>query len=259
MDLTAAHIGELIAAASAAHDRMCATISGITGAQCRASSLLPGWSRAHVLTHWARNADGQCRMLAAAQQNEIAGQYPGGDAQRAAGINVGAARPAHVIVADARAAAQRAEARWRSMPPDAWLRPTAARAGRRPAWMSVWARWRETDIHHLDLDLGYTHRHWPAEFVDLLLPRLLAGLDGRLPDATSVEIHITDRARRARRPERPDTPDGPGRTGGEPVTVTGPASAVTCWLLGRTAAAIGDLAVTRTGQPCPAPQLRPWA
>jgi maleylpyruvate isomerase len=250
VDLTAGHIGELIAAASAAQDRMCVTIGGMTGAQCREPSLLPGWSRAHVLTHWARNADGQCRMLAAAQRGEIARQYPGGDAQRAADIDAGAARPPRVIVADARAAAQRAEAMWRSMPSGAWLRPTAARAGRRPAWMSVWARWRETDIHHLDLGLGYTHRDWPAAFVDLLLPRLLAGLDRRLPPATSVAIRVTDRAGPARWPEESD---------GEPVTVTGPASAVTCWLLGRTAAATSDLTVARSGQPCPAPQLRPWA
>ena len=252
MDITAEHIGDLITAAAAAQDRMCSAISGITGAQCREPSLLPGWTRGHVLAHWARNADGQCRMLAAAQRGEIAEQYPGGDVQRAADIDTGAARPAHEIVADARAAAQRAEAMWSSMSPGAWLRPTAARAGRRPAWMSVWARWRETDIHHLDLGLGYTHRHWPAEFADLLLPRLLAGLDRRLPPAASVELRITDRAHPARLPGRSDAPDG------DPVIVIGPAAAVTCWLLGRTTAA-GDLTITRTGQPCPAPQLRPWA
>ena len=30
--------------------------------------------------------------------------------------------------------------------------------------MPVWARWRETEIHHVDLDAGYTHSHGPAEF-----------------------------------------------------------------------------------------------
>lgn len=116
--------------------------------------------------------------------------------------------------------------------------------------MSVWARWRETDIHHLDLGLGYTHLDWPPEFVDLLLPRLPAGLDHRLPPSTSVAIRVTDRTHPARWPEGSD---------GELVAVSGPASAVTCWLLGRTAAATGDLTFTCTGQPCPAPQLRPWA
>ncbi len=49
------------------------------------------------------------------------------------------------------------------------------------AWMSVWARWRETEIDHVDLDAGYTHSHWPAEFVDLMLPRVLPTLAARLP------------------------------------------------------------------------------
>jgi len=47
--------------------------------------------------------------------------------------------------------------------------------------MSVWARWRETEIDHVDLDAGYTHSHWPAEFVDLMLPRVLPTLAARLP------------------------------------------------------------------------------
>jgi maleylpyruvate isomerase len=56
----------------------------MTDEDCRAPSLLPGWSRGRVLAHWARNADGQTRMLQAAMHGEVAAQYPGGDPQRAA-------------------------------------------------------------------------------------------------------------------------------------------------------------------------------
>lgn len=223
VDLGADDLGKLIAGASAAHRRMWEAIRSMTDADCSAPSLLPGWSRAHVLTHWARNADGQHRMLAAAMRDEVADQYPGGETQRSAEIQDGCSRAADAILADARAAMERVEEMWHSMPTDAWSRPTLARAGRRPAWMSVLARWRETDIHHLDLDLGYTHRHLPIELVDLLLPKLLPDLACRLPESTAVQVRITDRASAVTRTAESD---------GSPIVVSGPASAsrAGCWV-----------------------------
>ena len=50
-------------------------------------------------------------------RGEIADQYPGGDAQREADIEAGAARPARLILRDARAAVDRIEDTWRRMPP----------------------------------------------------------------------------------------------------------------------------------------------
>ncbi len=91
--------------------------------------------------------------------------------QRGADVEAGAARSARLILQDARAAVDQVEDAWRRMPPEAWTRSTGARVGQRPAWMSVWARWRESEIHHVDLDVGYTHEHWSAEFVGLMLPR----------------------------------------------------------------------------------------
>jgi maleylpyruvate isomerase len=204
-----------------------------------------------VLTHWARNADGQSRMLLAAMRGEIAAQYPGGDAQRGGDIEAGAARPARLILGDARAAIDRLEDVWRRMPPDAWSRPTAARIGPRPAWMSVWARWRESEIHHVDLDAGYTHRHWPTEFVGLLLPRVMPTLAARLDGEITVRVEIVDC-------DSPVTETTASATD-ELVVVRGSASAVLCWLLGRASAAAAGLAVTRSGQPWRLPRLRPWA
>jgi maleylpyruvate isomerase len=140
MEVAAADLAELMGAAAAAHQRMWASASSMTDDSCSAPSLLPGWSRGHVLAHWARNADGQTRMLQAAMLGEAAPQYPGGDAQRTADIETRAARPAPLILQDVRAAIDRVEDAWRQMPPEAWARPTGARIGQRPAWKSVWAR-----------------------------------------------------------------------------------------------------------------------
>jgi maleylpyruvate isomerase len=251
MDVSAGDLGRLLREAVVAHGRMCGSAGRMTESECRGPSLLPGWSRGHVLTHWARNADGQSRMLAAAMRSEVATQYPGGDAQRDREIEAGATRPARLILDDARTAAGRLEDVWRGMPAEAWSRLTAARAGPRPAWMSVWARWRETEIHHADLDAGYTHSQWPAGFVDLLLPRVMPTLAARLADEVTVRAETTDRD--------PAGTAATASTPGDHVIVRGPASAVLCWLIGRSAAAEADLAVSRSGEPCRLPRLRPWA
>ncbi len=206
-----------------------------------------------MLTHWARNADGQSRMLLAAMQGEIAAQYPGGDAQRASDIEAGAARPAQLILSDMRTATGQIEDVWRRMPADAWSRPTAARIGTRPAWMSVWARWRESEIHHVDLDAGYTHGHWPAEFADLLLPRVMPTLATRLDGEFTVQVGTIDRD-----PPVTATATAASAAAGL-VIVRGPASALLCWLLGRASAAAADLEVTRSGQAWQLPRLRAWA
>jgi maleylpyruvate isomerase len=250
VEVAAADLAGLTDAAIASHGRMWASASRMTDEDCRAPSLLPGWSRGHVLAHWARNADGQTRMLTAALRGEIAAQYPGGDAERAADIETGAARPARVILDDVRTAVDRVEDAWRRMPPEAWSRPTAARIGLRPAWQSVWARWRETEVHHMDLAAGYAHRDWPAEFVGLMLPRVLPTLDARLPDGVPIHVETTD-----------GQPTGPLTAAAESgvVVVRGPASAVLCWLTGRPLPATDDLVVSRAGQPWPLPRLRPWS
>ena len=204
-----------------------------------------------MLTHWARNADGQSRMLLAAMRGEIAEQYPGGDSRRDDDIEAGAERPARLILSDLRTSIGQIEDVWRQMPPDAWSRPTAARIGPRPAWMSVWARWRETEIHHVDLNCGYAHGDWPVGFVDLMLPRVMPTLAARLTDEISVRVEAADRG-------QPTTAATTSATG-EPVTVRGPASAILCWLLGRAPAAAADLEATRCGRAWRLPRLRAWA
>jgi maleylpyruvate isomerase len=251
MEVAAADLAELTGAAVAAHQRMWTSASRMTDDDCRAPSLLPGWSRGHVLAHWARNADGQTRMLLAAMRGETAAQYPGGDAQREADIETGAARPARLILQDARAAVDRVEDAWRRMPPAAWSRPTGARIGQRPAWKSVWARWRETEIHHVDLDAGYTHDHWPAEFVSLMLPRVLPTLDTRLPDEVTVQVQVTG--------QNWPLASAAATTSDDPVVVRGAASAVLCWLAGRPVPAAADLTASRSGRNWPLPRLRPWS
>ena len=63
---------------------------GEPGADPALPSLLPEWTRGHVLTHIARNADSFVRVLEAARRGEVVTQYEGGVAGRNADIEAGA-------------------------------------------------------------------------------------------------------------------------------------------------------------------------
>ncbi|MDT4974596.1 MAG: maleylpyruvate isomerase, partial [Pseudonocardiales bacterium] len=73
-----------------------------TDDEVRAPSLLPGWTRGHVLAHLARNADGISRTLSGALRGERVPRYPGGPAGRAADIEAGSTRGFVELAADVR-------------------------------------------------------------------------------------------------------------------------------------------------------------
>ena len=58
--------------------RLLRTADELTDDEVGEPCLLPGWSRAELLTHLARNADGTRGMVEAAARNEVAPMYPGG-------------------------------------------------------------------------------------------------------------------------------------------------------------------------------------
>jgi maleylpyruvate isomerase len=139
-------------------------IGGLTDDDARGPTLLPGWTRGHLLTHIARNADGQLVMVEGALRNEVVDQYPGGNGQRSADIEAGAGRPAVVLVADVRESQRALVDAWARVPDDAWERLTSARAGVRPVREGVLSRWRELSVHLVDLDVGFRPGRLPPEY-----------------------------------------------------------------------------------------------
>src|SRR5258708_13796348 len=77
---------------AAATDRLLATATALSDAQAREPSLLPGWSRGHVLTHIARNADGMVNLLHWARTGTQTPMYTSAQS-RAADIEAGPPRP----------------------------------------------------------------------------------------------------------------------------------------------------------------------
>ena len=209
--------------------RLLATAGTLTDAQAAGASRLPGWTRGHVLTHLARNADGFRNLLAWADTGRETPMYPSEEA-RARGIEAGAGRSATELAADVRASAAALAGAAQDLPARAWDAPVARRGGTFPARGILARRLSELEIHHVDLDAGYRPADWPASFVAATLARVAGDFAGRA-DVPACLV----------RPDGLDAafPIGPARTGpGSPdpagqVTVSGPPAALLAWLTGR--------------------------
>ena len=129
-------------------------------------SGLPGWSRAHVVAHLSRNADAFTRVLQQVRDGEPASMYLGQDA-RDADIEATVRRHDLVgLLADARESSARfaeAASTCTADPATPYTRVPGGAEGF--ALATVAARRRaEVEIHHADLDLGYSPTDWPADF-----------------------------------------------------------------------------------------------
>lgn len=152
-------------------------IDDLTDEQAAAPSRLPGWSRAELITHLARNADGLRGMADGAARNEVVAMYPSPDV-RAAGIAAGRGANAAVLRADLRGAHDRLIETWNELPDDAWERLGQASIKRTMRDL-VWVRRREVEVHHIDLGLGYEASDWPVGFVRDALDEVFTGLEAR--------------------------------------------------------------------------------
>ncbi|MER7460696.1 maleylpyruvate isomerase family mycothiol-dependent enzyme [Micromonospora sp. NPDC126480] len=217
--------------------RLLRTSAAFDDADLAAPSLLPGWTRGHVLAHLARNADGFVNLLTAARTGEPIPMYAS-PAAREADIEAGAPRPPEEQLDDLRRSADRFAEAVAAMPVEAWGATVETRRGPWPAAMLVWGRLRELEVHHVDLAAGYGPADWPEVFGHRLLHEVATGLAGRADappmvlrfDGSRHELVVGDRA--------------------AAPTVTGAAAQLAAWLIGRSPGTV--LTVTPDG-PLPTP------
>jgi len=181
-DEAQAELDAVIDGCRGSHRALLDTVSGLDERDVRAPSRLEGWSRGHVLTHLARNADSHTRMLGAALGGEAVEQYAGGREERAGAIEQGAGRPVSDLRADIQRSTAELEAAWSAMTPGAWAGHGLTRGRPWPCRTLPYFRWREVEIHRVDLGLGYEVTEWPDEYVRRELPLLLATVPDRLAD-----------------------------------------------------------------------------
>ena len=154
-----------IEAVRSATRRVLRTVDELTDAQAASASSLPEWTRAEVLAHLARNADGFRNMAEGAAQGESRKMYPGGSTQRADGIAAGRNERATVLVQDLRTTADALMESWGGLTDDAWSYSGETPSATRTLAVCPWLRLREVELHHVDLDLGYACTDWPVTFV----------------------------------------------------------------------------------------------
>jgi maleylpyruvate isomerase len=144
-----------------------------------ADSLCEGWSRGHVLTHVARNAEAIGRLATWAVTGTPEAMYPGGRSRRDADIEAGARRAVADLVDDVAVTAQ-------ALAPllDGLTGPWAAQQVEMRGGLMVspamlpFLRLREVVYHHVDLAAGYGFADVPADllrdFVEDAVGRLRA-------------------------------------------------------------------------------------
>ena len=149
----------------AATGRLLATAETLDG-DPTAPSLLPGWSRGHVLTHVARNADGLANLLTWAHTGVVTPQYADRE-QRDAEIHAGARRSWDQLINDLRQSAERFARAAEQLPPADWTVHLETAPGQRSEVALIpWRRLREVEVHHVDLAASYRPADWPEKLTD---------------------------------------------------------------------------------------------
>jgi maleylpyruvate isomerase len=192
----------------------------------RRPSLLPDWTVGHLLTHVARNADSHRGVFEAAQRGEITTQYPGGPAQREGDIAAGAGRPATELIADVRTANLRLEGAWAATDEETWATGLGIRAkGLATLPDYVFLRWREVEVHLVDLDLKELGSpDWDGlspDYVDMEWQAMLGGLKDRVPAGITLLLVPGDR------------PSHAAGKGDQRVVVRAAPARLLAWLFGR--------------------------
>jgi maleylpyruvate isomerase len=165
---------DLLEALHLADQRLVRSVDSLTDSDWSVTSLLPGWTRAHVVAHLALNAEGFDRALGGVQDGEPIAVYDSTEARDAA-IEDLATEDSNEIRDRLFSATSALRHTFGSLTGDQW-QATVDRLPDGPVWPVthlLTARRQEVEIHHADLDLGYGPHDWPADFATVLLDRVV--------------------------------------------------------------------------------------
>lgn len=232
--------GPALAEVETATEHFLASAARLDDDTVRQPSLLPGWSRGHVLAHVARNADGLVNLLTWARTGVESMPYAS-RATRDDDIESGSGRPLAEHLQDLQDSAARFAAAVAEVPADRWDVPVRWNdTTERPARAVLAARLREVEIHHVDLGLDHTPAHWHEDFSAHVLDGATRVMTAA-GDAPAARLHAvdTDRTWELGAPDE-----------SSPL-VAGPQAALLAWLIGRSS---GDgLTVEPDGATLPTP------
>jgi maleylpyruvate isomerase len=207
---------------SAATHRLLGDTIAVTDEDWRGPSRLPGWSRGHVASHIARQADALGRLVEWARTGERQGMYSS-DEQRDADIEAGSGRSGLDLQIDLDTSAGRlAEAFDALDESGGWDGMVELRGGKQASARTLpLARLGEVVLHHVDLDIGYAMGDVEPAVAGWLLEWSAFRLAGR-NDFPALRLETESGV---------TTPVGP--PGDEPQLIHGRATDLLGWLTGR--------------------------
>ncbi|UEL29179.1 maleylpyruvate isomerase family mycothiol-dependent enzyme [Pseudarthrobacter sp. L1SW] len=205
-------------------------LNELPDAELDGGSLLPGWTRRHVVAHVGYNARAIARLIEWAATGVETPMYSSPEARNHE-IEFGGTLSPIALRHLFDHSAVHLNVEWRDLPADAWHHKVKTAQGRTvPAEETVWMRTREVWLHAIDLDNGATFKDIPAPVLERLLGDITGAWHTRGTDAgLLVKVTGTDLV-------FGDT------NAADPTVVTGPLPAVAQWAAGR-----GSHGVTATG------------
>jgi maleylpyruvate isomerase len=206
------HLEELAAATR----RLVRTVDGMAEQEFAEPSLLPEWTRGHVVAHLALNAEGMTGALRGLTEGRSVPMYASSEARDSDIAGLASAAP-EAIRSRLLGATTDFVSAVSAVPDEAWTVDVDRTPGGRTfkAGSIPDMRHREVEIHHADLGLDYSHSDWPQQFA----VRLIEAMAKRERPAP-FSVHAADL----------------GRTwhlGDGGPTVTGTAAELGWWLTGR--------------------------
>jgi len=215
---------------AAATERLLHTVDQLPDDEWDVESGCTGWTRGHVIAHLALNAEGLSGAVRGLGEGVPTTMYASNEARDADIAALGAAEPAEVRERLRGSAALIAAAldQIPALPPGATFERTPAGILMRAHDVPL-LRLREVEIHHADLDAGYSHADWPTETAVRFLAHDADRYDGPPVVARATDVGRTFAF---------------GQAGQETPVLSGTASALSWWATGRDP---GGLVTSSTG------------
>lgn len=218
------------------------TVDGLPDEAYAEPSLLPDWSRAHVVAHLTLNAEGLAGVLHGAHLGQPRSMYASLEARNGDIADLATAAPVDLRERFLTSVGRFGETLG-AMAAGDWAgrfeRVPGAAPGIAIANVPL-MRVREVEIHHADLGAGYAADDWPEAFRMVLLESMT-----KRPYPAPFEARPTDLDRTWRYGDWERDGDG------GPV-VTGTSAAIGWWLTGR---GTGEGVTTDTGS---LPEVESW-
>lgn len=158
-------------------------LNELPDAELDGGSLLPGWTRRHVVAHVGYNARAIARLVEWAATGVETTMYPSVEVRNHE-IDFGSTLSPIALRNLFDHSAVHLNVEWRDLPADNWHHKVKTVQGRTvPAEETVWMRTREVWVHAVDLDNGATFKDIPAPVLERLLTDITGAWHARGTDA----------------------------------------------------------------------------